>query len=52
MDKNYKEIRVLIKPAVWEKLKEKLKSSKYVTVNELVRSFLYDFAERGENEDK
>lgn len=49
----YKEIRILIKEPIWEKLKENLKSSKYVTINDLVRNFLYKFAEGGDvNEER
>jgi len=51
MEQTYKEVRVLIKEPAWRKVKEKLKSSRYLTINELVRHILYEFAEKGDKND-
>jgi len=51
MEKKYKEIRILVKPVIWEKIKKKVKNSRYNSINELVRHHLFEFAkEGGENE--
>jgi len=42
------EIRINVKDSLWRKVKEKIKNSRFVTVNELVRAQLADFVEKNE----